>query len=112
MTSTPVTRFLATVAPPVLFSVLVALVWHGAVTLFDLKPYLLPGPVEVAHAVSTHLGALLGAAALRQTVHAKGEYDWGLATNHGGDWKSFDWFGPYWVSNGTKWIYYFPWTTE
>ena len=64
MTSTPVTRFLATVAPPVLFSVLVALVWHGAVTLFDLKPYLLPGPVEVAHAMSTHLGALLGAAAL------------------------------------------------
>jgi NitT/TauT family transport system permease protein len=59
-----VTRFLATVAPPVLFSVLVALVWHGAVILFDLKPYLLPGPVEVAHAVSTHLGALLGAAAL------------------------------------------------
>ena len=64
MTPTPVTRFLATVAPPVLFSVLVALVWHGAVILFDLKPYLLPGPVEVAHAVSTHLGALLGAAAL------------------------------------------------
>ena len=58
------TRFLATASPPLLFSVLVALIWHGAVTLFDIKPYLLPGPVDVGHAVSTHLWDLLGAAAL------------------------------------------------
>ena len=58
------TRFLATASPPLLFSVLVALIWHGAVILFDIKPYLLPGPVDVGHAVSTHLWDLLGAAAL------------------------------------------------
>ena len=64
MTQTLLQRFLAAVAPPVLFSVLVALVWHGAVTLLGIKPYLLPGPLAVVDAVSTHLETLLGAAAL------------------------------------------------
>ena len=64
MTRARLKGYLAAVAPPVLFSVLVALVWHGSVTLLGIKPYLLPGPLAVAHAVSTHLETLLGAAAL------------------------------------------------
>jgi antitoxin component YwqK of YwqJK toxin-antitoxin module len=52
------------------------------------------------------LNFLLGGVALRQSAHAEGAFDWSLATEHGGGWKSFDWFGPYWESNGTDWIYH------
>jgi len=64
MTVDRLSRLAAVVAPPLLFSVLVTLVWQGAVILFEIQPYLLPGPVDVAHAVGAHLQALLSAAAL------------------------------------------------
>jgi len=52
------------------------------------------------------LNFLLGGVALRQSAHAEGAFDWSLSTDHGGGWKSFDWFGPYWEGNGTDWIYH------
>ncbi len=64
MTRNRLTRGAGIVAPPMLFSVLVVLAWHGVVTLFDIRPYLLPGPMDVLHAVSVHLPTLIGAAAL------------------------------------------------
>ena len=46
-------RTLATNAlPPLLFFALVLCTWHGAVVLFDIKPFLLPGPLRVASAVA------------------------------------------------------------
>ena len=50
--------------PPLLFFALVVLLWHLAVELFDLKPFLLPGPLRVAAAIRAHLPALLRAALL------------------------------------------------
>lgn len=41
-----------------------ALLWHAAVRAFELPPFLLPGPLGVAAAVSEHLPALLRAAGL------------------------------------------------
>jgi formylglycine-generating enzyme required for sulfatase activity len=52
------------------------------------------------------LNFLLGGVALRQSARAEGAFDWSLSTEHGGGWKSFDWFGPYWEGNGTDWIYH------
>ena len=58
--------------PPLLFFALVLGTWHFAVVLFDIKPFLLPGPLLVAAAVAengsrlisatllTAMGALLG----------------------------------------------------
>lgn len=65
-------QLLSSVVPPVLFSVLVAGTWHGAVTLFNIPPYLLPGPIDVSHAVAAHLPALLGAAALTAQAAVSG----------------------------------------
>jgi hypothetical protein len=52
------------------------------------------------------LNFLLGSTALQQTAHANGTFDWSLSTDHGGGWKSSDWFGTYWESSKTKWIYH------
>ena len=58
-------RWLAmTVLPPLAFLVIVLILWHTAVVAFSIKPFLLPGPLRVAAAISTHLGTLLGAAVL------------------------------------------------
>lgn len=57
-----ISRVFGLVAPPVLFSVFVAILWHGVVVLFDIKPYLLPGPADVAAAAATNLDVLLAAA--------------------------------------------------
>ena len=58
-------RWLAmTVLPPLAFLVMVLILWHAAVVAFSIKPFLLPGPLRVAAAISTHLGTLLGAAVL------------------------------------------------
>ena len=54
----------AVVAPPLLFSLLVAVVWHAAVVLLQIPTYLLPGPLEVGRAVSTNFPTLFRAAAL------------------------------------------------
>ena len=53
-----------------------------------------------------YLNFLLGGVALRQSAHAEGSFDWSLATEHGGWWKSFDWFGPFWESPDSNWIYH------
>ena len=50
--------------PPLLFFALVICVWHGSVVLFDLKPFLLPGPLHVASAVAENLTRLLSATLL------------------------------------------------
>ena len=50
------------IAPPLLFFALFVLLWHLLVELFDIKPFLLPGPLGVATALQTHFSALLHAA--------------------------------------------------
>lgn len=60
------------VGPPVLFSVLVACLWHGAVVLLQIPAYLLPGPVDVGQAVSKNLSALLSATALTAQAAVSG----------------------------------------
>ena len=55
------------VLPPLLFFALVLCVWHGAVVLFDIKPFLLPSPLQVANAVADNLPRLLSATALTAT---------------------------------------------
>lgn len=57
-------RLAATAAPPLAFSLLVVLVWHGTVAVFELPRYLLPGPLEVAAAIGDNLSALCHAAVL------------------------------------------------
>jgi NitT/TauT family transport system permease protein len=64
MTADRLTEVTAAVAPPVLFSILVGLAWHGAVLLFDIQPYLLPGPLDVSTAVAANLPMLVNAASL------------------------------------------------
>ena len=53
-----------TLLPPLLFFVLFVLLWHLGVRLFDVKPFLLPGPLRVADAIADHLPALLRASLL------------------------------------------------
>jgi NitT/TauT family transport system permease protein len=58
-------RMLATNAlPPLLFFGLVLCAWHFAVILFDIKPFLLPGPWRVARAVAANFPRLLSATLL------------------------------------------------
>jgi len=53
--------FLTSVLPPLLFFALLVILWHLGVTLFDIKPFLLPGPLRVAHAIIDHFPSLLNA---------------------------------------------------
>lgn len=53
-------RFLLALVPPALILIL----WQGAVTLFSLPPYLLPGPAQVVQALIRER-AVIGAEALR-----------------------------------------------
>lgn len=48
--------------PPLLSFAGFVLLWHGAVAIFDIKPFLLPGPLQVAAAIRAHFAALLNAA--------------------------------------------------
>jgi len=61
-------RFLSLVSasllPPLLFFALFVLLWHLGVRLFDVKPFLLPGPLRVAGAIADHLPDLLRASLL------------------------------------------------
>lgn len=50
--------------PPLTFFILVLLIWHGAVELFDIQPFLLPGPVMVMEAATANLPRLLQATGL------------------------------------------------
>ena len=50
--------------PPLMFLLLVLCAWQGAVALFDIKPFLLPGPLLVARAAVENLPRLLSAALL------------------------------------------------
>jgi NitT/TauT family transport system permease protein len=56
--------FLTSVLPPLLFFALLVLLWHLGVVLFDIKPFLLPGPLRVARAIADHFPALLYATGL------------------------------------------------
>jgi NitT/TauT family transport system permease protein len=53
--------------PPLSFFALVLCTWHGAVVLFEIKPFMLPGPLQVASAVGANLPRLLSATALTAT---------------------------------------------
>ena len=52
-------RLLRTALPPVLCFALVVLVWHLAVRLLAIKPFLLPSPMAVAMAMGKHADQLL-----------------------------------------------------
>jgi NitT/TauT family transport system permease protein len=41
------------ILPPVILGVLMLAAWEGVVRLFAIPPYLLPGPVAIAHALTT-----------------------------------------------------------
>lgn len=53
--------------PPLLFFILVLCTWHGAVVFFDIKPFLLPGPLRVVSAIAANLPSLLSATLLTAT---------------------------------------------
>ena len=53
--------------PPLLFFGLFVLLWHLGVALFEIKPFLLPGPLRVVAAIHANLTALLHAAWLTAT---------------------------------------------
>ena len=55
--------------PPLLFFALVLCIWHGAVVIFEIKPFMLPGPLQVASAVGTNLPRLLSATALTANLN-------------------------------------------
>ena len=50
--------------PPLLFFILILGAWHFAVVLFDIKPFLLPSPLQVAAAVAEHGSRLVSATLL------------------------------------------------
>ena len=54
----------ANALPSLLFFALVLCAWHGAVVLFAIKPFLLPGPLRIASAVAANLPRLLSATLL------------------------------------------------
>ena len=56
--------FARTVLPPLSFFLAVLIFWHLAVTVFSIKPFLLPGPLRVAAAIDAHFVTLLRAASL------------------------------------------------
>jgi len=51
-----------TLLPPLASFVVLVLLWQGAVVAFDIKPFLLPSPLQVAGAVQVHFAALVNAA--------------------------------------------------
>jgi NitT/TauT family transport system permease protein len=54
-------RLVARVLPPILLFLAVLAVWHAAVELCRLPPYLLPGPMDVARGAWLRSGALAAA---------------------------------------------------
>ncbi|NKB68054.1 MAG: ABC transporter permease subunit [Candidatus Latescibacteria bacterium] len=52
-------RLLRVALPPLLCFALVILAWHLAVDLLAIKPFLLPGPLDVAGAMAKHANQLL-----------------------------------------------------
>jgi NitT/TauT family transport system permease protein len=52
------------VIPPLLLLLAVLFAWHAAVVVFDIPPYLLPGPAEVARGVWHRAGPLAAAAGI------------------------------------------------
>ena len=57
-----ISRAARVLLPPLLLFAIVLVLWHLAVVLFAIKPFLLPGPLRVAAAIKLHFGSLLGAA--------------------------------------------------
>ena len=62
MTRRLLSWFVDAVLPPLASFVILLLLWHGTVVFFDLKPFLLPDPLQVAAAVRQHFSALVSAA--------------------------------------------------
>ena len=62
---TTIVRLLFThVLPPLVLLAIVLLAWQAIVVAFDIKPYLIPKPLEVWHAAGEHASDLLSAAKL------------------------------------------------
>ena len=57
-------NLLKQVGPPLIAFAFFGLSWHALVEVFDLPPYLLPGPPRVVDAVSTHAARLIDATLL------------------------------------------------
>lgn len=55
-------RITRTVAPPIMLAVVFCAIWHLGVTLFDVKPFLLPSPLRVGEAFVTHRSVFATAA--------------------------------------------------
>ena len=51
-------------SPPISFFLLVLALWHGAVEVFEIQPFLLPGPLRVAQALGANFTTLAHAASL------------------------------------------------
>ena len=55
------TRVLKPFLPPLLFFAIIVALWHLAVELAQIKPFLLPGPLRVLEAIGANLPALINA---------------------------------------------------
>ena len=64
--------FVATLAPPAASSLVVLALWHWSVTIFEIQPFLLPGPLVVAEAIDHNMPALIHATGLTATGAAAG----------------------------------------
>ncbi len=64
MSRSSIKRMARSWGPPLTFFVLVLVVWHSTVRLFDIQPFLLPGPMRVVEAALANLPRLLHAAGL------------------------------------------------
>jgi NitT/TauT family transport system permease protein len=49
------------IAGPVVVLLLIGGVWHGCIVAFDLKPFLLPGPLQVLEAATSNAGKIAAA---------------------------------------------------
>lgn len=67
-----VSRAARVLLPPLLLFALVLAMWHLVVGLFDIKPFLLPGPLQVAAAIKLHFSSLIGAAWLTASAALAG----------------------------------------
>jgi NitT/TauT family transport system permease protein len=48
-----------TALAPVLVGIIAVLLWQGAVTAFDIKPFVLPGPIQIGQQFATNIGNVL-----------------------------------------------------
>jgi NitT/TauT family transport system permease protein len=53
------TSLVRTAVAPVLLGIVAILVWQGAVTAFDIKPFILPGPIQIGQQFTTNVDNVL-----------------------------------------------------